>query len=316
MKLPPLNALRAFDAVARLGGVRLAAESLFVTPGAVSQQIKLLEKDLGVALFEKKGRLVALTEAGQSLHANTSKHLRAIALAAQNVRPRPSTVCVTTVPSFAVCWLVPRLKSFTAAHADVEVRIEAHSALADLAAGPWDMAIREGHGQYPGTVSQLLFDITLVAVASPAYARRLFGRGGGGWPKARLLHVAEHPWWRQWADAMGDAGMDLDGGLYFSHTVMVMSAAVDGQGIALVPDLFVDDALANGSLVRVDKRQIPAGSGLHLVWSSARESTLPPAVKRFRDWVVGEAAMHRRSLASPAAPPKAKRRRAAAQRAE
>jgi LysR family transcriptional regulator, glycine cleavage system transcriptional activator len=310
MKMPPLNALRAFDAVARLGGVRLAAESLFVTPGAISQQVRLLEKDLGVALLERKGRLVALTDAGKGLHANTSKHLRAIALAAQNARPRPCAVSVTTVPSFAVRWLVPRLKSFTDAHSDVEVRIEAHPALADLNTGPWDLAIREGQGRYPGTASQLLFDLALVPVASPGYARRIFGKGGGGWPKARLLHEADHPWWRQWADTMNQPGMDLNGGLYFSHTIMEITAATDGQGIALVPDIFVDQALADGSLVAVDPRVLPAGVGLHIVWSAAREATMPQAVRVFRDWVLAEAALHRQSL-QPAGPrpPRAPRRR-------
>jgi LysR family glycine cleavage system transcriptional activator len=109
VKLPPLNALRAFDSVARLGGVRLAAQALHVTPAAVTQQVKLLERSLGVALLRREGRGIELTDAGHRLHAGTARHLRAIAHAADELRPQGRRVRVSTVPSFAVRWLVPRL---------------------------------------------------------------------------------------------------------------------------------------------------------------------------------------------------------------
>ena len=124
MKAPPLHALRCFDAVARLGGVRLAAEALFVTPAAVTQQVKLLERSLGVTLLQRDGRHVSLTDAGRRLHQGTARHLKAIAQAADLVRPRPRCVRVTTVPSFAVRWLVPRLKGFTERHPGIEVQVE------------------------------------------------------------------------------------------------------------------------------------------------------------------------------------------------
>ena len=171
MRLPPLNAVRAFDAVARLGSVRAAAEELAVTPAAVSQQLRVLEAHLGIALTQRHGRGLALTDPGRTWHGEIARHLRAIALAAERVRPGRRVVQVTVVQSFGSRWLMPRLASFTARAPEIEVRIDASPVLADLARDPFDLAIREGRGVYPDAESVRLFPLEFVPVASPAVAR-------------------------------------------------------------------------------------------------------------------------------------------------
>ena len=305
MKLPPLNALRAFDAVARLGGVRLAAQALHVTPAAVTQQVKLLERSLDVALLRREGRGIQLTEAGRRLHAGTARHLRAIAQAADDLRPQGRRVRVSTVPSFAVRWLVPRLKHFTALHPEVQIEVGADPRVVNLDDGEYDLAIREGLGRYPGTETRLLLPLQVLPVCTPAYLRRVFGRTDGrtdgrigghtvghaparGWPKARLLHEVGHGWWAPWLEQAGVGGVDVASGLHFSHTVMTIAAALDEQGVALVPPIFVEEELADGRLVAVDPRPYVTGFGWYLAWSTARADALSPSALLFRDWLLAE----------------------------
>jgi DNA-binding transcriptional LysR family regulator len=306
MKLPPLNALRMFDAVARLGGIRPAAQALFVTPAAVTQQVKLLERALGVALLQREGRGVVLTDAGRRLHAGTARALRTIAEAADEVRPRARRLRVTTVASFAVRWLVPRLQRFMERCPDVDVQVEADGRLAELGGGDWDLAIREGQGRYAGTESALLFALDVVPVCAPAYAKRLFGgkpAAARGWAKARLLHEVGHPWWPGWLERAGIAGVDTASGLHFSHTVMVIAAALDGQGIALVPPPYVEAELAAGALVVLDPRPYETGVGLHVVWPTGRGApALSAEAQAFREWVLAEAAVRRTARGAAAIP--------------
>jgi LysR family glycine cleavage system transcriptional activator len=289
MRLPPLNALRAFDAVARLGGVRLAAQALHVTPAAVTQQVKLLERSLGVALLRREGRGIELTDAGHRLHAGTARHLRAIAHAADELRPQGRRVRVSTVPSFAVRWLVPRLKHFTALHPEVQIEVGADPRVINLDDREYDLAIREGLGRYPGAETRLLLPLHVLPVCTPGYLRRVFGRlPARGWTKARLLHEVDHAWWAPWLDQAGIIGVDVASGLHFSHTVMAIAAALDEQGVALVPRVFIEEELADGRLVAVDAQPYVTGIGFHLAWSVARAGTLSPSAVLFRDWLLGE----------------------------
>ncbi|NRF72131.1 LysR family transcriptional regulator [Aquincola sp. S2] len=316
MKLPPLHALRMFDAVARLGGIRAAAETLFVTPAAVTQQVKQLERSLGVPLLQRQGRSVVLTEAGRQLHLGTTRHLHAIAEAAEQVRPREQRVRITTVASFAVRWLVPRLQRFMDRCPDVDVQVDADHRLLDLGSGDWDLAIREGQGRYPGTEAERLFGLEVVPVCAPAYAKRHFKQGPArGWPRARLLHEVGHPWWPGWLERAGVAGIDTGSGLHFSHTVMVIAAALDGQGVALVPPPFIQDELAEGRLCVLDAQPYETGVGMYVVWPAGRGPGLSAEALQFRDWVLAEArgatAPVRRTARAPAAIPADRTPRAA-----
>lgn len=295
MKLPPLNALRVFDAVARLGGVRAAAQALFVTPGAVTQQLRALEDHLGIAVVEKSGRGIVLTEAGRALYLNTTRHLRAIASAADSVRPRRGRVRVTTVHSVATRWLVPRLRLFSLAQPDIEVLVDANPQLLNLHSGAWDLGLREGEGGYPGAHCERLFELAVIPVASPAYVQREMGGSSLRWQQARLLHEVGHPWWQRWLEMAQVAEVDVARGLFFSHTAMVVAAAVEGQGVALVAPFLVQQELTDGTLMALDTRPLTTGLGIHAVWPE-REELVPAAVQIFRQWLVAEAASDRARL--------------------
>lgn len=290
MRLPPLNAVRAFDAVARLGSVRAAADELAVTPAAVSQQLRVLESHLGIALTQRHGRGLVLTDSGRTWHGEIARHLRAIALAAERVRPGRRVVQVTVVQSFGSRWLVPRLTRFTAREPEIEVRIDASPVLADLARDPFDLAIREGSGVYPEAESVRLFPLEFVPVASPAVAKSLRRRGGGiDWGRARLLHEVTYDYWPDWIAMAGVTGIDVARGLFFSHTMMALDAASEGQGVALAPPPFAERELAGGALVVLDAHAYAPGTGVHLAWPRRGLRTLSPAATAFRDWVIEEA---------------------------
>lgn len=290
MQLPPLNAVRAFDAVARLGSVRAAAEALSVTPAAVSQQVRVLEAHLGVALTRREGRGLALTDAGRDWHGDVSRHLEAIALAAERMRPGRKTVNVTVAQSLSARWLLPRLPHFMRRHPDVEVRIDANRAVVDLSKGPFDLALRLGSGRYRGTESALLFAGDLYALASPDCVRGLRGaRGAIDWRKARLLHEVGNDRWPDWFGALRVDGVDLSRGLYFSHTMMALEAAVQGQGVALAPLAFAQRELTEGTLQRVVEPHIDAGEAAYVVWPSASVRRIAPAAAVLRDWLLEQA---------------------------
>lgn len=292
MKLPPLHALRAFDAVARLGGVRAAAAALFVTPGAVTQQLRTLEQYFGLALVERQGRGIVVTEAGRTLHMNTSRHLRAIAAASDSVRLQHSRVRVTAAQSVAVRWLVPHLKKFSRVHPDIEVLVDANPQVLDLRAGAWDIALREGEGRYAEHQSELLFAVDVVPVATPDYAQRELRIMRTRWRKARLLHDVGNPLWQRWLDMAHASPSDDIPGMYFSNTAMAIAAAVDSQGVALVTPFLVRQELANGTLVVLDSRPLVTGIGIYAVWPE-QDDMSRSAARVFRQWLLAEAAVDR-----------------------
>ncbi len=288
MKLPPLNAVRAFESAARHASFRLAAAELFVTPGAVSQQIRQLESYLGVSLFRRLPRAVRLTDAGQEFFVAASRHLRGIAQAAERVRPRADTVALTSVPTFATRWLMPRLSRFTHRFPQVQVSVDASSEVADLERDGFDLAVRYGEGHYAGFGSQKLFDAVVAPLCSPTYRAAHFAGGSdlATWRGVRLLH--ENPpddLWPQWLAASGMDALDAQAGMYFSYGLLALSAALEGEGVALQPIEFVERELASGALVLADERTYATGRCYTLVWPG-RE--LRSAVANFRDWIIAE----------------------------
>jgi LysR family glycine cleavage system transcriptional activator len=298
MRLPPLNAVRAFDAVARLGSVRAAADELAVTPAAVSQQLRVLEAHLGLALTRREGRGLALTDSGRTWHGEIARHLRAIALAAERVRPGRRVVQVTVVQSFGSRWLMPRLFKFTAREPEIEVRIDASPTLADLARDPFDLAIREGRGVYPEAESVRLFALEFFPVASPRLAQAMRSRRAAiAWSRARLLHEVTNDYWQDWVAMAGATDVDVARGLFFSHTMLALDAAIEGQGVALSPLPLAERELARGALEVIDPRGYAPGTGIWLAWPRKGLRTLSPAATAFRDWLIAEA-----KASQPAAP--------------
>lgn len=286
MKLPPLNSVRVFESAARLGSMRRAAEELFVTAGAVSQQIRALEDHFGVPLFERSPRALILTPSGQEFFSAVTLHLRGIAHAADRIRPRNQQIALSVAPDFASRWLMPRLSSFATDNPQVEVRIDATLALADFDREPFDLAIRTATQPPRDLEVRLLLRQRVMPYCSPAYfATHLAARQHGeGWGRARLLHES-HPYdlWASWFAMKGFTEANAEVGLYFSHGLLAILAAIDGEGVTLQPIEYVEREVRAGSLVAADDVIFESGLAYYLVWP---ERPLKPAAGRFRDWIL------------------------------
>jgi LysR family transcriptional regulator, glycine cleavage system transcriptional activator len=292
--LPPLNALRAFEAAARHLSFTKAARELHVTQAAVSHQIKGLEEYLGVPLFHRHRKAVLLTEAGQLCLPGLRDGFDRLAAAVDSIRNLDSAnvLTVTTPPSFAAKWLVPHLDQFRKAHPDFEVRIDASTNLVDFERENVDVAIRYGSGSYPGLESELLFEIEVFPVCSPRLCK---GRHGLRTPPDlkfhTLLHTewrarGEEPDWRMWLLAAGAADVDWTRGPQFNDVTVAIQAAIEGQGVALGRGALVAADLKAGRLVRPFKLSVAGRFRYYLVYPAA--ALKRPKVAAFRDWLLRE----------------------------
>ena len=264
--LPPLPALRCFEAVARLGGVTRAAQALHVTHSAVSQQVRQLEDLLGLSLFEREGRGLRLSENGRLYALQVRKALRDIgeATRALRVRPRAGELVIAVVPSFGLHWLLPRLPRFQARHPGRRVRLLAGLEVQDLRQGAAHAAIRMGHGPWEGLASQRLFDDELLMVAAPHF-------NGGALPRtpAELLACAPirsaEPW-AAWCQAAGLPEPPPARGLWINDSNLSLEAARLGQGVALERRSVADALLRRGELVALTDLRVPYAYPHWLVW--------------------------------------------------
>ncbi len=249
--LPPLNALRAFEASARLNSMQRAAHELNVTPSAVSQQVQNLEQWVGFPLLERRARQMQATAEGRAYLTAISAAFDQIAGATDELSAGrvPRSICITCTPGFTVQWLVPRLQQFQDRHPEIDVRIDASTRLLDLKVEQVDLAVRHGNGRYPGLVSEKLLDDDLIPVASP---RLLAGTGRVRKPadlmQHRLLHIETRDDWRLWFAAQG-IEIDWKRGPLLVDTAIGVQAAVAGKGVILVRPSLVGDELAGGRLV-------------------------------------------------------------------
>ena len=266
--------------------MKRAAEELFVTPGAVSQQIRALEDHFGTALLERRPRALLLTLSGQEFYTAVARHLRGIALAAEQVRPRDRQIALTVAPDFASRWLMPRLSQFAAHNPRVEVRIDATFVMADFDRDPFDLGIRSVFSAPTGLHARLLLRQKLKPYCSPAYhAAHLAERDRAeGWRRARLLHES-HPYdlWGPWFAAKGLPETNAEVGLYFSHGLLAILAAIDGEGVTLQPAEYVDREVRSGALVAADADAFDSGLAYYLVWP---RRPLKPAAEQFRNWII------------------------------
>jgi len=265
--------------------MRHAAEELFVTPGAISQQVRALEQHLGVSLFDRTARAIRLTSAGQEFYAAANRHLKGIAQAAEQLRPREQTVSVTVAPDFASRWLMPRLRGFADLNPSVEVRVDASFAVADFERDPFDLGIRIVKQVPNGLHGELLLEQTVKAYCSAAYFARTFkGKPKAkAWAGARLLHESRpYDLWSQWFSARGLLERNAEVGLYFSHGLLAILAAIESEGVTLQPPAYVEREVAQGSLVEADELEMSTGLGYHLVWP---ERSLRPSAERFKAWI-------------------------------
>lgn len=259
-RLPPLNALRAFEAAARHGSFALAAAELGVTAAAISQQVKALEEQLQVPLFRRQARGLTLTDAGRAYMPGLSDALDRMAAATARLREGGETglVTVTTLASFAAGWLVPRLWHFRGLYPGIDLRIDTSRRLVDFAREDVDIAIRFGPGPFKGLEALPLMTEDVFPVASPALLH-------SGPPLHRFEDLAHHqllhdvdaqptqPWlsWPAWFERAGLSSALAERGLQFTDSHVLMAAAVAGQGIALGRAPHLGEHLAKGRLVRL-----------------------------------------------------------------
>jgi LysR family glycine cleavage system transcriptional activator len=287
-QLPPLNALRAFEATARHLSVKNAADELCVTPGAVSQLVKTLELHLGVQLFRRVNRGVFLTDAGQAYLPPVRNAFRQISDATQKVAVPAETglLTVSATPFFASAWLVPRLKSFQDAHPDIDLQVLTSNALADFSRDGVDVAIRHGMGQYPGLASQRVLTVEMVPVAAPA----LVVEHGKPKEPADLLqwprvNDADRKGWRLWFEAQGIEDAGPARGPSFDDAGLLLQAVLAGQGAALLPAAMMVPEIAQGRLVQLSKATWLEDFAYYLVCPEGSRDR--PKVAAFRDWLLG-----------------------------
>lgn len=288
-----LDLLRGFEAAARLLSFTAAAAELFVTQSAVSRQVQQLEEQLGVKLFERRTRALALTEAGELYAREVTKALNQLREATAAVRANPAPVVrVTTTVTFASLWLVPRLAEFQARHADISVHVVADNTMRDLERNALDLAIRYCPEAAAGAGAARLFGEHVAPVASPALLKGRAVRTPEDLLRLPLLELDDPalsvPWlsWKVWCEAMKLARPRENRGLAFSHYDQVIQAAVAGQGVALGRFPLVDPFLADGRLALPLKGRRYATQATRAYWL-----IVPPAaarraeVKVFTDWL-------------------------------
>ena len=292
-RLPSLDALRAFEAAARRLSFTEAAAELHVTQGAVSQRIKLLEQELGRALFDRTPRGLCLTGAGETLAHGVAEGLERItlALAGLDATGLAGALEVSVLPSFATRWLVPRLNGFSRHHPEIEIRIHAQGQVVDLRGAEMDAAIRFGTGAYPGlAVTPLMGDAVVPACSPELIARHGPPRDIAALMRMPLLHDTptetdrSGSGWPSWLAHVGAASLAPRGGTRLSQADLVIEAAMRGLGVALVRTSLAEADFRTGRLVRLWPAAAPTAYSYFFV---CRPEALASArVRTFRDWLL------------------------------
>jgi DNA-binding transcriptional LysR family regulator len=286
----PLRALQAFNAVARIGSVAAAAEELAVTASAISHLVRQLERRLGVALFMRKGRGLALTPDGERLAAAVGPALTTIADALSVFVRQGAELRISTLSSFAVHWLIPRLSRFQARHADIELLLSTSTRVVDLTTESFDCAIRLGNGHWPDVVAEELYREELVAACSPQWlsARRL--RSPRDLMRVKLLQSkSRRTDWATWFKAAGITDFKSGGGPLFETRALAIQAAIARMGVVVIDPRFIEAELGAGQLTIPFPLRVTLDSAYWLVWRPGREITRPVAA--FRQWLASELAV-------------------------
>jgi DNA-binding transcriptional LysR family regulator len=309
-RLPSLDFLKGFEAAGRLLSFTRAAEELFLTQSALSRQVAALEEALGIALFQRKHRALALTPAGKAFHRSIGETLNGLAAAAEAARGATHApgITISTTVSFASLWVIPRLPGFRARNPDVEVYISADDRLVDLGRGDVDVAVRYLSDARAPEGSVRLFGERMLPVASPKLVL------GGGMALAKPADLAGHvllhlddpdgrtPWleWSVWLAGNGQPGLKPAGSLRFKLYDQVIQAAVGGQGVALGRVPMIAEYLRDGRLVAPFPKRYESARGYYAVVAphAAERRDVGEFVAWLRDEAVAEAA--RSEVAAPA----------------
>ncbi|MBL8480156.1 MAG: LysR family transcriptional regulator [Sterolibacteriaceae bacterium] len=290
-KLPPLDALRAFEAAARHLSFTRAAQQLFITQSAVSKQVHALESALAVRLFERKTRALLLTAAGERLQRAVAAAFAELRAASADLRGGDEpTVTLATTQAFASFWLIPRLAHFRRSHPGIDIRISADTRLVDLDRGRFDAAVRYLQDRNAPATALRLFGDTVLPVASPALLK-------SAGPLAKPADLARHvlltyedgeqrrPWlsWPAWLEMAGVADLRPAGSVAFNQYEPTIRAALDGQGVALATLALVADLLRDGKLVAPLPQRFSNPRAYYFLL--AERAAANPAVEAFRVWL-------------------------------
>ena len=289
--LPPLQAVRVFEAVARHLSFTKAAKELGMTQAAASYQVKLLEERIGAPLFLRRPRQIELTEPGQRLAPAVSEAFAILGQAYAAARGgADGLLCVTTVLTFASNWLAQHLGAFQIAHPALAVRLDTSSRLTDFAREDVDLAIRSGGGKWPGLEAHKLLDADFTPMLSPKLAASI---GGVNEPADLLRLPILDPgdiWWTQWFEAAGVSGHDLAKrpGSSMGAQAYEANAAMAGHGVAILTRALFKNEIADGRLVQPFDLVGDDGHAYWLVYPTARRNV--PKIRAFRDWILAEIA--------------------------
>ncbi|NRN29464.1 transcriptional regulator GcvA [Photorhabdus heterorhabditis] len=297
-RLPPLNALRVFDAAARHLSFTKAAEELFVTQAAVSHQMKSLEDFLGLKLFRRRNRSLLLTEEGQSYYLDIKEIFTSINEATRKLQARSAkgALTVSLSPSFAIQWLVPRLSGFNLAYPGIDVRIQAVDREEDKLADDVDVAIFYGRGNWPGLRTDRLYAEYLLPVCSPTL---LTGENPLKTPadlaRHTLLHDSSRRDWLAYVRQLDmQQQINVQQGPIFSHSAMVIQAAVHGQGVALANNVMARTEIDAGRLVCPFNDVLVSKNAFYLVCHDSQAEV--GKIAAFRQWVLAQAASEQEKL--------------------
>lgn len=302
--MPPFVSLRVFEAAARSGSFARAADEMGISAGAVSQHIRALEEFAGQPLFRRLGRGVELTEAGHAAFTHASTAMAEMLQAGRVMRQalRGLRLSVSTAPSFASKWLVPRLSRFQELHPDTEIRVSADMAMVDFAGSDCDLAIRYGPGGYEGLHHERLMSESVVVVCSPRLLERHGAlRAPGDLVGAPLIHddAPERdpscPTWAMWFAARGLRHAEAERGLRFNQSSLAIEAAAAGKGLALAKRQLAQRDITEGAVVApLEETDAPVGFAYWLVWPRGRR--FEPAQLAFLEWLRAEAGVGDMSL--------------------
>jgi len=288
-KLPPLSAIRAFEAAARHESFTKAAAELGMTQAAVSYQVKLLEDRVGAPLFLRQARRVVLSEAGRRLAPPVAEAFQRLHGAFAAMRETAEGVlAVTAVHTFATNWLVPRMGAFQVAHPDIAVRLDVSSRNVDFGREDFDVGIRGGGGGWPGLKTHALLPVRFTPLCSPELLAR-YGPLDGPADLARVPRLFAHDeWWKSWFEAAGipEPPQAVPSTLAVEVQSMLGTAAVAGQGVAMLMPAFFAADLAAGRLVQPFDLLATDGDSYWLVYAQERHNV--PKIRAFREWILAE----------------------------
>ena len=284
-RLPPLQTLRTFEAAARHRSFTRAASELHLTHGAISHQMRALERELGVALFERRSRGVTLTPQGERFAEAVHDALERLAHGVAELRGGRA-LTISVLPAFASHWLIPRLADFNQRHPEIDINVRASPVLADFGNEDVDLAVRYGGGNWPGVVALPLADEDVFPVCSPRFADGHLPRTLQELAAAPLLHTPLQPW-DAWFSALGVDVMPGRRVMTFTETDMLLRAAIDGLGIALSRRLLAQPELDAGNLVRPVPDSVKSDRRYFIVYPPAHARE--PRLAVFREWLLEQA---------------------------